>query len=456
VTQLIESNSKASSSFLPVANPFTNLEQKELLLVLPVPFRVQENKLLFESQACNGLERWADNFGSVIVVAPIMPESLAQEEKTIVWQDTQSIAHPERFEFVPLPWAYSTRDFLLCYGAVRVTLGRLIKRSRYLQFAIGGLFGDWAAIAALEAHQQGRAYAIHTDRVEHQVMRSTARDVQLKTKLKATVFATLMEGYHKHIIKNCTLGLWHGNDCYAAYSPFCSNSHLIHDVHTKASDIISPQSLLVKAQRVKTDKTLRICYAGRLEAMKAPFDWVLAIETALKLGVKIQATWLGDGSLFEQTRAMIAQRGLGDEIQLIGFESNRQTVLQKIRESHLMLFTHITPESPRCLIESLTCGTPIIGYHSQYASDLVKDFGGGVFAPTHDWKQLGELLVDLSRDRQQLSQLIVQAGKNGTRFHDQAVFQERSNLIKKHLTVTTSKTTNEAAPSNTFYFLGNK
>jgi glycosyltransferase involved in cell wall biosynthesis len=449
VNQLIESRSKASSSFLPVAYPFSNSAPKGMLLVLPVPFRVQGNQLLFESQACNGLEQWADNFGSVIVVAPIMPESLAQENKNIVWRDIQSLANPERFEFVPLPWAYSTKDFLLCYGPVRATLAKLIKRSHYLQFAIGGLMGDWAAIAALEAKRQGRAYAIHTDRVEHLVIKHTTQTAPLKTRLKANLVAPIMEGYHKHIIKNCALGLWHGNDCYTAYSPFCANSYLIHDVHTKSSDIISPQALSIKAQQVKSDDTIRICYAGRLDPMKAPFDWVQAIETALKLGVKLQATWIGDGSLFEQTQAMIAQRGLGNAITLLGFESDRQKVLQKIRESHLMLFTHITPESPRCLIESLTCGTPIIGYESHFASDLVKDFGGGMFAPIKDWQQLGELLLGLSSDRQQLSQLIQQAGKNGTRFHDQAVFQERSHLIKQHLRAATS-TTNQVAQSRIF------
>lgn len=452
MTQLIETSSKHSLSFLPLAYPFANSEQKELLLVLPVPFRVQGNQLLFESQACNGLEQWANNFGSVIVVAPVIPESLAQADKAIVWRDTQSLAHCERFEFVPLPWAYSTKDFLLCYGPIRATLAKLIERSHYLQFAIGGLMGDWAAIAALEAKKQGRAYAIHTDRVEHLVIKNTIQTAPLKTRLKANLVAPIMEGYHKHIIKNCALGLWHGNDCYKAYSPFCANSHLIHDVHTKLGDIISPQALSLKAQQVKTDDTIRICYAGRLEQMKAPFDWVQAIETALNLGVKLHATWIGDGSLFEQTQAMIAQRGLGNAIKLLGFESDRQKVLEKIRESHLMLFTHITPESPRCLIESLTCGTPIIGYQSQYVSDLVKDFGGGKFVPVLKWKQLGELLVDLVSDRQQLSHLIQQAGKNGTRFHDQAVFQERSNLIKKYLP-TTIYTNSTVAQSRKFQSL---
>lgn len=451
MTQLIESSSKASSPFLPMANPFSNSEQKGMLLVLPVPFRVQENQLLFESQACNGLEQWADNFGSVIVVAPIMPESLAQDNKTIVWRDTQSLANSERFEFVPLPWAYSTKDFLLCYGPVRTTLGKLIERSHYLQFAIGGLMGDWAAIAALEAKKRGRSYAIHTDRVEHLVIKNTTQTAPLKTRLKANLVAPIMAGFHKHIIKNCALGLWHGQDCYTAYSPFCNNSHLIHDVHTKPNDIISAQALSVKAQQVKSDETLRICYAGRLEQMKAPFDWVQALSSALNLGVKLHATWIGDGSLFEQTQAMIAQRGLGDAIKLLGFESNHQKVLQKIRDSHLMLFTHITPESPRCLIESLICGTPIVGYESQYASDLVKDFGGGKFVPVKESKQLGELLLSIDRDRTQLSQLIQQAGKNGTRFHDQAVFQERSNLIKKHLTTTTF-ITNTVAQPRTFQY----
>ena len=98
-----------------------------------------------------------------------------------------------------------------------------------------------------------------------------------------------------------------------------------------------------------------------------------------------------------------------------------------------MLFTHVTPESPRCLIESLVRGTPIIGYHSEYADDLVNNLGGGMFVPVENWEQLGNLIAKLSNNPQHLSTLIEQAGKNGNRFNDQAVFQERSELIKKHL-----------------------
>jgi hypothetical protein len=60
---------------------------------------------------------------------------------------------------------------------------------------------------------------------------------------------------------------------------------------------------------------------------------------------------MGDGSLFAETKAMISDRGLENAIELLGFQSDRQKLLKRIRESHMMLFTHVTPESPRCLIE---------------------------------------------------------------------------------------------------------
>ena len=56
----------------------------------------------------------------------------------------------------------------------RKLLAEEIERCEYLQFAIGNLIGDWAGVAATEARKQGRSYAIHTDRVEPQLLRKLA------------------------------------------------------------------------------------------------------------------------------------------------------------------------------------------------------------------------------------------------------------------------------------------
>ncbi|HBE18080.1 MAG TPA: group 1 glycosyl transferase [Cyanobacteria bacterium UBA11149] len=409
------------------------MKQKEMLLVLPVPFRAKGKQLFFESQAGNGLEQWLNNFDSVVVAAPLIPDSLANQNPTMIWRDTNTIANLHRLELIPLPWAYSPRKFFSCYPSVRASLAEVISRCRYLQFAIGSLFGDWAAVAALEAHKQGRAYAIHTDMVNHKVLLQETRNAKLLIWIKARAIAPLMNRYHRHIIKNCALGLWHGDDCCAAYSPLCANSYLIHNIHTKPSDRIGDIEVDQKIEDVLANTAIRICYAGRLTTMKAPIDWVKAINMARNLGVNLQAIWLGDGPLLAEMEATIKQMNLSSYIELRGFEQDRDKLLKKIKESHIMLFTHVTPESPRCLIEALVCGTPIIGYQSKYAEDLVKDFGGGMFVAINDWKQLGEVIATLSRDRQRLSQLIQEAAKNGSRFNDEVVFRERSELIKKYL-----------------------
>jgi glycosyltransferase involved in cell wall biosynthesis len=406
---------------------------RSLLIVLPVPFRYKNQQLLFESQACNGLERWADNFGSLIVAAPLMPESLAQEAKTMVWRDTTTLHQPQRFELVPLPWAHSFKTFWAYYPQIRAVLRRLIQRSCLLQFAIGGLIGDWAAVAAIEAHNQHRTYAIHADVVEYQGILKTAEKAAWNDRLKAFVMSVLMKHYYNWIIQQADLGLWHGADCYSAYSPLCKRSFLIHNTHTKSSDCIDLLKLAEKSNHVLSTPVLRICYAGRMEVMKAPLDWIRAIGVAKNLGVNLQAVWLGDGKLFNEMTQTVTEQGLEACIELAGFERDRQRLLQRIRESDLMVFTHITPESPRCLIEALISGTPIVGYRSNYAEDLVKAFGGGVFVPIGEWEQLGKTIAELARDRQHLSRLVQEAGESGARFNDEAVFQERSELIKKHL-----------------------
>jgi Glycosyl transferases group 1 len=403
-----------------------------MLLVLPAPFCMQDGKLMFEAQACNGVERWADHFSKVVVVAPLLPDEIVEREKTLVWRDSATLFQPDRFELVPVPWAYTVKLFIKHYAATRQRLAELIDRCQYLQFPLGGLFGDWGAVAAIEAHRQGRPYAIHTDLVEEQVILQLSQQSSWTSRVKASLFSVIAKNYYGWIIQRSSLALLHGEDCHAAYSPLCRKSFLVHDTHTKPEDAISAEALTQKLAALPTDRALRICYAGRMVPMKAPLDWVRAIGRAKELGVEVQATWLGDGDLRDEVQQLVGQLGLEDCIELAGYEDDRGAVLQRLRSAHLMLFTHVTSESPRCLVEAFVSGTAIVGYYSRYAEELTHD-GGGTFVPVQDWRQLGERLRDLWGDRLQLRQLIEAAAAKRMRFNDRAVFQERSDLIKRYL-----------------------
>ncbi len=402
-----------------------------MYLVLPVPFRLADGKIFVEAQAANGLDRWADHFARVTVAAPAIPEFAARDLAGFVWRDVASLEHRDRIVCQPLPWAYTPGPFFKQLGATRRLLANSIAEAQHLQFAIGGLVGDWAAVAALEAIRLKRRYAIHTDRVEHEVMRKTAASATGLRRVKIAIEAPVMARYHRHIIRHCSLGLWHGDDCFRAYSPWCRENHLVHDVHTKQSDLIDAASLERKLDDIRNAPVLRICYAGRLDPMKAPLEWLRALATARDLGATIQATWYGEGALLDAAQAESARLHLDGIVSFPGFVAGRATLLAHLRSAHALVFTHITPESPRNLLESLVSGTAILGYANAYAVNLLQHQGGGALVSLHDTQALGESIAALAKDRERMVEMTIQAARNGSRFTDAAVFAERSDLLKR-------------------------
>jgi glycosyltransferase involved in cell wall biosynthesis len=407
-----------------------------LYLVLPVPFRIHKGRTLVESQAANGLDRWADNFARVTVAAPLVPESKAEDLPGFTWKDIATLQHRDRIICQPLPWAYTPRTFLKHLSASQRLISNTIAQHQHLQFAIGGLVGDWAAVAALEAIKQHRRYAIHTDRVEHELIRKTAPGLPPLRRLRIAVEAPLMERYHRHIIRYCSLGLWHGEDCFRAYSGWLSKdklreNHLIHDIHTRVSDLIDDLSLSRKLDQIRTAPTLNLCYAGRLDPMKAPLEWLHAIARARALGANIKATWFGEGPLLAAAQTESTRLQLDAVVHFPGFIADRATLLAHLRGANALLFTHVTPESPRILLEALVCGTPILGYANPFAIQLLETHGGGALVSIQDTQALGSLVSALAADRARLATITTQAAQNGRRFTDASVFAERSDLIHR-------------------------
>jgi glycosyltransferase involved in cell wall biosynthesis len=403
-----------------------------MYVVYPVPFLVADGQMFIESQAGNGLNCWAEHFSPIIIAAPLIPQAKVKDLAGFVWRPVDSLERRESIICQALPYAYTPGKFLRHLRSTRRLIATSIAQSRYLQFGIGGLIGDWPAVAAMEAIRQGRKYGIHMDRVEHELLRKLSSSLPSLRRLKALIEVPLFERYHRYIINHCSLGLWHGDDCYRAYSPWCNENHLIHDVHTKEADLVSESDLRVKIQNALQTEVLDLCYVGRLDPMKAPLEWLRAIAVARDLGVRLHATWYGEGPLLEEAKAEAARLNLDDIVSYPGFVADRATLLNNLRSAHALVFTHVTPESPRNLLESLVSGTPILGYTSAYAGNLLAERGGGALVPMHDVQALGQLIVEMSRDRNRLVELTKQAAANGRRFTDTAVFAERSQLVKEY------------------------
>src|SRR4051812_14289411 len=144
--------------------------EADLLLVLPVCLGRDERGLLFESQACNGIERWLENFARIQVICPLIEGDALHTTHSTVWKPVSEIADVDRVKFVPLPFVTSLGAYTRFSAKARSSIRRAIDQSRYLSFALGGqLFGDWGTVACLEARRLGRSYSVWTDAVQHKL-----------------------------------------------------------------------------------------------------------------------------------------------------------------------------------------------------------------------------------------------------------------------------------------------
>lgn len=415
-----------------------NKTLSSLLLELPVPFKQIDGVLHVEAQAHNGISRWLDNFDCISLCAPLLPERADEgSEGSMTWLPVTDLLSSGRLKLHPLPWGYHPLQHFKHQSMVADLFRGLIPEHRYLCFSNLGWLGSWGNIAADEASKAQRPYAVWLDWVLHEM--PDANPGSMARQAFGRIKLSMLKRNSLRAVRNAALGLFHGNSVHQAYAPYCRQAQIVHDIHLKRSDIIDPQRLQQRLDR--GDNTLRIGYAGRVHAMKGPLEWIDAVAAAInaeraKPGSQqgISATWIGDGPLLETARQRVAELGLQDCIHFPGNESNRSAVLDFLRGLDLFVFCHLTPESPRCLIEALMSGIPLLGYASPYASDLVASCPSAAeFVPMGDSAGLAQLLSGHLARLTQRRQMALDARVCGQNFSDEAVFQHRSQLIKDYL-----------------------
>ncbi len=401
-----------------------------LLIYAPVSIYGTPEGWFIEKQAANGLRLWAENFDHVTVMMPHQ-----DGPAPVGWIPAANIGpNLARVNIVPLPTAWVLSRFAKVYYSTRDTIRQEIQGADYLSFAIGGLVGDWGAVACLQAHAMGRRFAVWTDRVESEVVRveSLSQAGSFKSRIKKRVIHRPMAMLERYVIKRATIGLFHGQQTYDAYAPFSKKPVIVHDIHVNRDAHITDDAFSAKIASAQSDP-LNIVYVGRATAMKGPLHWASALKELSVAGIDFKAHWLGDGPMLADLRAQLEADGLMDRVTLHGFVDDPAQVTARLQAAHIFLFCHTTPESPRCLIESLIAGTPIIGYDGSYAADLIRNAGGGHLVPIGDIEGLGKRLVQLSNDRDQLVELNKRAREDGRPFDDETVFAHRSEVIKRFL-----------------------
>ncbi len=403
--------------------------EKSLLIILPVFLQEWDKTIWLDEQACNGLRLWLENFESVTLAAVLNPRLHSKEG----YKSVELIERRSRLDVFPLPYSYTPLSFMRNYRKTVKLIDSLIGTHQYLSFAIGGFWGDWGSFACLRAFRKKRVYSVWTDRVEHDIILLDAQNKKGIKKIYYFLLAKVSQALNNKAIKKASLGLFHGNDCYNTYSSLLKTSFCVHDIHLSSKYHITKEEVEQKVDGINSGRPLKILYVGRVVPMKGPEDWVEVMKNLISAGIPFEARWAGVGDLKDQITEKIRKQGMDNTIKFIGMVSNREELLNMMKESDLFVFCHKTQESPRCLIEALISGCPIVGYRTPYPVDLVSQFGGGLFVEKNNVEELTDCIINIARDRELRIKLVQEAAQSGSLYSDTIVFKNRSELIKKYL-----------------------
>ncbi len=403
-----------------------------LLLDVGVPFMEGPNGLLVEAQALNGIRLWSTHFGHVTVCAPIQAPGDAFNA-TSVYVDPAELLATGRVSLEAFPWGYHVLDHFRYRTEVRRRYEALVTQHRYLCFTNLGSFGAWGSFGVEASIRQGKPFAIWLDLVVHEWVKSDrgASSDSLRSKVKSILAKRATD----LAVAHCNLGLFHGKTVYDAYAPFCRQPELVHDIHISPRDEISDDMIATRLASRNRGGKFHVGYLGRAHPMKAPLQWIEAIAIVAKSigSARLKATWLGDGPLLEPARERVRELGLESVIEFRGFVADRGEILDFLRAQDVFAFCHVTPESPRCLIEALISGLPIVGYDSSYARELVEGRGGALLSGMGDPVALAANLIGLAEEHVALERLTWEAASNRGIYNDEAVFRHRSELIHQYL-----------------------
>lgn len=393
----------------------------------PVQTYRHDGALWVENQAITGLAKWADNFERVDILTP-----LAHQPPPAGWSPWTPVQADGRVRLHLLPTAYRPDQFARALRPTARRIRALIAAPAYRSFAIGGLFGDWGAVSCLIAQRNALRHAVWCDRIESAVTRFEAAGGPWKTRLRRKLTHRPMAALENHIVRRADMGLFNGADTFAHYAPLCRAPVQVSDLSVARADHIGEAELAAKRAAI-ADGPLRIVYVGRAHPMKGGLDWCAVMVRLQALGVDFRATWIGEGPDLDAMRRATAQAGLSERVLFPGLVADRGQILQALRDAHVHAFCHLTPESPRNLIEALVSATPIVGYHSTYADSLIAADGAGILTPRGNTDAMAAALTALAQDRGRLLRLVDAAKRAGAACDVDAVFRQRSEAIRSHL-----------------------
>ncbi len=401
-----------------------------LLLIIPCVVQYVGKEVAIDEHFANNLNSYTENFDHVTFACSVAEEGELTSHKNLT--RFSDLKEPNKVSFIALPEPYREDRFYLNYWSMYKIFKSEIKKADYLLFSPHAMY-DWPLMATRLAISMGRSFDMEADWHIESIEKVRLADMKPSLKkIRKVWWSKRFTSAYLSCLGRSSVALLQGGDVYEAYKNIAPNPQKVLNIQVTAENRISNAALETKLERIRSNQPLDIVYAGRAIDMKGPFDWLKAIEALVKDGVKLRATWFGDGKLLDEMKQFVAKAKIEKNVVFAGNQS-RDTMLDAVKQADIFMFCHKTSESPRNIVESLASSCPIIGYESRHARDLVEKQGGGEFCQINDWQALAKLVKELDSNRSKLEDLTRSAHATAKLLDRDLAMQHRIDLIKKYV-----------------------
>ena len=159
------------------------------------------------------------------------------------------------------------------------------------------------------------------------------------------------------------------------------------------SEVLACTEVVPEVQRARQDGAFVIGYIGQLIARKR-VDTLIDAFAALALPSK-KLFIVGDGDQAGALAAHAAKLGVGDTVCFMGFRDDR---LSFLRGFNALVLPSVLEGIPRCLMEGMAAGVPVIGTNIPGTRDLIVNDRTGWLFPAGEAGALGACLAALAHD----------------------------------------------------------
>ena len=162
--------------------------------------------------------------------------------------------------------------------------------------------------------------------------------------------------------------------------------------------LVTAADVVAEAPERDWTGTIDLLTVGRIDPEKNPFLLldVLAQLERERPG-RFRLRWAGVGPLADQVRRRIAELGLEEKVELLGYVPTPD-LFEVYRAAHVFVHVSLTEGVPQVLVEALASGTPVVATDVGGVAAGLAGGDAGLLVPPADRNALAEAILRLTDD----------------------------------------------------------